>query len=67
MNAFHLVKRLLVLLILYRRYRSMATRPSYSVLSHDSWIDKALTPMRDWRIALLDVMPEIITEIQAEG
>ena len=48
-------------------YLSMATRPSYSVLSHDSWIDKALTPMRDWRTALLDVMPEIITEIQAEG
>jgi len=48
-------------------YLSMAKRPSYSVLSHDSWIDKALTPMRDWRTALLDVMPEIIAEIKAEG
>jgi dTDP-4-dehydrorhamnose reductase len=48
-------------------YPSVTKRPSYSVLSHDSWKDNALPRMRDWRTALLDVMPDIIAEIKAEG
>jgi dTDP-4-dehydrorhamnose reductase len=30
-----------------------APRPSYSVLGHDAWAAAGLTPMRDWRSALI--------------
>jgi dTDP-4-dehydrorhamnose reductase len=43
-----------------------ANRPSYSVLSHDSWSNTSVKPMRDWRIALADAMPAIILAVQAE-
>lgn len=48
-------------------YLRPATRPSYSVLSHDSWAKTAIKPMRDWRIALTEAMPAIISVVNAQG
>ena len=44
-----------------------AKRPSYSVLSHDAWACTSVKPMRDWRIALADTMPAIISAVKTEG
>lgn len=44
-----------------------AKRPSYSVLSHDAWAMTSVKPMRDWRIALTEAMPAIISAVKAEG
>ena len=48
-------------------YPRAAKRPSYSVLSHDAWTKTAIQPMKDWRIALEDAMPAIISAVKAEG
>jgi dTDP-4-dehydrorhamnose reductase len=48
-------------------YLRPAKRPSYSVLSHDSWAKTAIKPMRDWRIALTEAMPAIISVVKAQG
>jgi dTDP-4-dehydrorhamnose reductase len=48
-------------------YPRPAKRPSYSVLSHDAWTKTTVQPMRDWRIALEEAMPAIISEVKAEG
>jgi dTDP-4-dehydrorhamnose reductase len=48
-------------------YTRPAKRPSYSVLSHDAWTKTSISPMRDWKIALASVMPEIISTVKAEG
>jgi dTDP-4-dehydrorhamnose reductase len=48
-------------------YLRAAKRPSYSVLSHDSWAKTTIKPMRDWRIALKDAMPAIISAVKAQG
>jgi dTDP-4-dehydrorhamnose reductase len=48
-------------------YPRPAKRPSYSVLSHDAWADTSVKPLRDWRIALADAMPTIISAVKAEG
>jgi hypothetical protein len=42
------------------------------VLGHDAWsavgIDGvSVQPMRDWKIALSEVMPSIISAVKAEG
>ena len=47
-------------------YPRPAKRPSYSVLSHDSWAKTSVKPMRDWRIALAEAMPAIISAVKAE-
>ena len=47
-------------------YPRPAKRPSYSVLSHDAWANTSVKPMRDWRIALADAMPAIISAVKAE-
>lgn len=44
-----------------------AKRPSYSVLNHDSWLQTSLTPMRNWKSALSEAMPEIISSIERKG
>ena len=49
-----------------------AKRPMYSVLGHDAWkaVGSGGTPidcMRDWRLALKDEMPAIISAVRAEG
>ena len=48
-------------------YPRPAKRPSYSVLSHDAWTKATVAPMRDWRIALAEAMPAIISTVKAEG
>ena len=48
-------------------YPRPAKRPSYSVLSHKEWSRTSIAPMRDWKIALTSVMPEIISSVKAEG
>ena len=47
-------------------FQRLAKRPSYSVLSHDAWVGTSVQPMRDWRIALADAMPAIISAVKAE-
>ena len=47
-------------------YPRPAKRPSYSVLSHDAWASTRVKPLRDWRIALADAMPAIISAVKAE-
>ena len=47
-------------------YPRPAKRPSYSVLSHDAWAGTSVDPLRDWRIALTDAMPAIISAVKAE-
>jgi len=47
-------------------YPRPAKRPSYSVLSHDAWASTSVEPLRDWRIALADAMPAIISAVEAE-
>jgi dTDP-4-dehydrorhamnose reductase len=47
-------------------YPRLAKRPSYSVLSHDAWANTSVKPLRDWRIALAEAMPAIISAVKAE-
>jgi dTDP-4-dehydrorhamnose reductase len=47
-------------------YPRPAKRPSYSVLSHDAWASTPIKPLGDWRIALADAMPAIISAVKAE-
>jgi dTDP-4-dehydrorhamnose reductase len=47
-------------------YQRPAKRPSYSVLSHDAWASTLVKPMRDWRIALANGMPTIISAVKTE-
>jgi dTDP-4-dehydrorhamnose reductase len=47
-------------------YPRPAKRPSYSVLSHDAWENTSVKPMRDWRIALAEAMPAIISAVKEE-
>jgi hypothetical protein len=37
------------------------------VLGHDAWTKTTVVPMRDWRIALAEAMPAIISVVKAEG
>jgi dTDP-4-dehydrorhamnose reductase len=48
-------------------YQRPAKRPSYSVLSHESWAKTTIKSMRDWRIALAEAMPAIISTVKAQG
>lgn len=48
-------------------YPRPAKRPSYSVLGHDAWAKTTVEPLRDWRIALAEAMPAIISAVKAEG
>ena len=43
-----------------------ARRPSYSVLSHEAWSHTSIKQMRDWKIALAEAMPAIISTVEAE-
>ena len=48
-------------------YPQPAKRPSYSVLGHDAWAITTVPVMRDWRIALTEAMPAIISAVKREG
>ena len=43
-----------------------AKRPTYSVLNHDEWAKSSIKPLRDWRIALAEAMPAIISAVKTE-
>jgi dTDP-4-dehydrorhamnose reductase len=47
-------------------YPRPAKRPSYSVLSHEAWANTSVKPLRDWRIALAEAMPIIISAVNAQ-
>jgi dTDP-4-dehydrorhamnose reductase len=44
-----------------------AKRPAFSVLGHEAWAKTTIPVMRDWRIALTDAMPAIISAVKTEG
>jgi dTDP-4-dehydrorhamnose reductase len=44
-----------------------AKRPAYSVLGHDAWAGTSVPEMRNWKIALEQAMPAIISAVKAEG
>jgi dTDP-4-dehydrorhamnose reductase len=44
-----------------------AKRPSFSVLSHDKWRETEVAEMRDWKAALAEAMPTIISAVNTEG
>jgi dTDP-4-dehydrorhamnose reductase len=50
-----------------KEYPRAAKRPSNSVLSHDAWSKTSVQPMRDWRIALEEAIPSIISALKAKG
>jgi dTDP-4-dehydrorhamnose reductase len=47
-------------------YTSPTKRPRYTVLSHDAWANTSVKPLRDWRIALAEAMPSIISAVREE-
>ena len=47
-------------------FPSKATRPIFSVLDHEKWATTGIPAMRNWRSALADAMPSIISAIKAE-
>ena len=47
-------------------YPRPTKRPAYSVLSHKAWAETSIEPMRNWRIALAETMPAIISSVEAE-
>jgi dTDP-4-dehydrorhamnose reductase len=47
--------------------RRPAKRPAFSILGHEVWAKTTIPVMRDWRIALADAMPAIISAVKTEG
>ncbi len=47
-------------------YLRPAKRPEYSVLSHKAWTKISIEPMLDWRVALAEAMPAIISAVEAQ-
>jgi dTDP-4-dehydrorhamnose reductase len=43
-----------------------AKRPAYSVLGQDAWAGTSVPEMRNWKIALEEAMPAIISAVKAE-
>jgi dTDP-4-dehydrorhamnose reductase len=50
-----------------KKYSQVAKRPKFSVLSHQRWVNEGLHPMRDWKIALNEALPSIISAVKFEG
>jgi dTDP-4-dehydrorhamnose reductase len=44
-------------------YVQLAPRPAYSVLGHQAWASAGMEPMRDWRVALHEAIPDIMPAI----
>jgi dTDP-4-dehydrorhamnose reductase len=49
-----------------KAYPGPAKRPVYSALSHKAWAKTSIEPMREWRIALAEAMPAIISAVEEE-
>lgn len=45
------------------QYPQRASRPAFSALGHQHWFDQGLAPMRSWREAINEVLPEIISAL----
>ena len=45
----------------------LAKRPAFSVLGHEKWAGSGVSEMRDWKIALAEAMPAIVSAVKAEG
>ena len=45
----------------------LAKRPSYSILGHDAWSHTNIPIMRNWRTALAEAMPSIISAVNSKG
>ena len=48
------------------KYVRAAERPAYSVMGHNRWAEVGMQPMRDWREALKEAMPAIISSLSVE-
>jgi dTDP-4-dehydrorhamnose reductase len=47
-------------------YPTQAERPKYSVLDLSEWLKTTISPMQDWREALIDTFPLIRGEVERE-
>jgi dTDP-4-dehydrorhamnose reductase len=47
-------------------YPRVAKRPAFSVLGQDAWAKTPLEPMRNWKTALGESLPEILAAVRAE-
>lgn len=48
-------------------FPSRTKRPSYSVLGHDAWERSGIEPMREWKEAMKEDLPEIVDSILRTG
>ena len=55
-----------VIPVLTSDFPRFAKRPKFSVLGHESWDKTSIEPMRDWRIALREAMPAIISAVNTK-
>jgi dTDP-4-dehydrorhamnose reductase len=44
-----------------------AKRPAYSVLGHEKWLMSGMNELRDWKLALSEAIPTIVSAVKAEG
>ena len=56
-----------VIPVLTSEFPRPARRPNYSVLGRDAWTSISVPEMRNWKIALEEAMPAIISAVKAEG
>lgn len=49
------------------QYPQRASRPAFSALGHKRWFDQGLSPMRNWREAFNEVLPEIVSNLDLRG
>ena len=50
-----------------RAYNSLATRPKYSVLSHDGWRDSPIFTLESCENALQEMFPKLIGSLSQHG
>ena len=55
-----------VIPVLTSEFPRPAKRPVYAVLGHDAWASTTVQAMRNWKIALKEVMPALISAVKAE-